>query len=92
MSFKGQCIDMSIPIVGGNWNNSSNAGLSALNLNNVAANSNNNAGLRDCGVLSDTSIDDDTDFIGIHCPALSEINRGNLLSKRIEKQNTQFYQ
>lgn len=88
MSFKGQCIDMSIPIVGGNWNNSSNAGLSALNLNNVAANSNNNAGLRDCGVLSDTSIDDDTDFIGIHCPALSEINRGNLLSKRIEKQKT----
>ena len=88
MSSKGQCIDMFLPIVGGNWNNSSNAGLSALNLNNVASNSNNNVGLRDCGVLSDTSIDDDTDFIGIHCPALSEISGGNLLSKRIEKQKT----
>lgn len=34
------------PIAGGNWNNASNAGLWALNLNNVRANSNNNIGFR----------------------------------------------
>ena len=34
------------PIVSGNWNNSSNAGAWALNLNNVRGNSNNNVGLR----------------------------------------------
>lgn len=34
------------PIVGANWNNSSNAGVWALNLNNVRANANNNVGGR----------------------------------------------
>ena len=34
------------PISGGNWNNSSNAGVWALNLNNVRTNSNNNIGFR----------------------------------------------
>lgn len=34
------------PISGGNWNNASNAGVWALNLNNVRANSNNNVGFR----------------------------------------------
>ncbi len=34
------------PISGGNWNNSSNAGVWALNLNNVRGNSNNNVGFR----------------------------------------------
>jgi hypothetical protein len=34
------------PISGGNWNNSSNAGVWALNLNNDRANSNNNIGFR----------------------------------------------
>ena len=34
------------PIAGGNWNNSSNAGLWALNLNNARSNSNNNVGFR----------------------------------------------
>lgn len=34
------------PIVGGNWNNTSNAGVWALNLNNARGNSNNNIGLR----------------------------------------------
>lgn len=34
------------PIAGGNWNNSSNAGVWALNLNNARGNSNNNVGLR----------------------------------------------
>ena len=31
---------------GGNWNNGSNAGVFALNLNNVPANANNNIGFR----------------------------------------------
>lgn len=41
-----------LPLVGGNWNNSSNAGLAYLNLNNLRSNVNNNIGfrpaLRDC--------------------------------------------
>lgn len=35
-----------VPIAGGNWNNGSNAGLSALNLNNSRSNSNSNIGFR----------------------------------------------
>ena len=31
---------------GGNWNNGSNAGVFALNLNNLRSNSNNNVGFR----------------------------------------------
>lgn len=34
------------PISGGNWDNASNAGMWALNLNNNRANSNNNIGFR----------------------------------------------
>lgn len=34
------------PISGGNWNNSSNAGVWTLNLNNVRGNSNDNVGFR----------------------------------------------
>ena len=34
------------PISGGNWNNSANAGVWALNLNNTRTNSNNNVGGR----------------------------------------------
>jgi hypothetical protein len=34
------------PIAGGNWNNSNNAGVWTLNLNNVRGNSNNNSGFR----------------------------------------------
>jgi len=34
------------PIVSANWNNGSNAGVWALNLNNVRANANNNVGGR----------------------------------------------
>jgi hypothetical protein len=37
---------MLCPISGGNWNNSSNAGLWTLNLNNTRTNSNDNVGLR----------------------------------------------
>ncbi len=37
------------PILGGNWNNGTNAGVWALNLNNERGNSNNNVGFRaDC--------------------------------------------
>ena len=35
-------------IRGGNWNNGSNAGVFALNLNNAPSNSNNNIGFRCC--------------------------------------------
>lgn len=41
-------LDMLAPIRGGNWNNGSNAGVFALNLNNSSANSNINVGFRDC--------------------------------------------
>lgn len=34
------------PISGGNWNNSSNAGVWTLNLNNARSNSNDNVGFR----------------------------------------------
>lgn len=34
------------PIAGSNWNNSANAGIWTLNLNNVRGNSNNNVGCR----------------------------------------------
>lgn len=37
---------MLCPISGGNWNNTSNAGVWALNLNNNRTNSNNNIGGR----------------------------------------------
>lgn len=35
-----------VPLRGGNWNNGSNAGLAALNLNNTRSNSNSNIGFR----------------------------------------------
>jgi len=34
------------PIAGGSWSNAANAGVWALNLNNVRGNSNNNVGFR----------------------------------------------
>ncbi len=37
---------MLAPIAGGNWNNSSNAGVWAVNVNNSRTNSNNNVGSR----------------------------------------------
>lgn len=39
------------PIVSANWNNGSNAGVWALNLNNVRTNANNNVGGRADSVL-----------------------------------------
>jgi len=40
-------LDMLSPISGSNWNNGSNAGVFALNLNNDSGNSNTNVGFRD---------------------------------------------
>lgn len=37
---------MRFPNCGGNWNNGSNAGLAALNLNNTRSNTNSNRGFR----------------------------------------------
>ena len=42
------------PISGGNWDNSSNAGVWTLNLNNVRANSNYNVGFRSDSVSPHT--------------------------------------
>lgn len=36
-----------MPIRAGNWNETSNAGVGIVNLNNVRSNSNNNVGVRD---------------------------------------------
>lgn len=45
------------PISGGNWNNGSDAGVWALNLNNVRANSNNNVGFRsDSAILRSAQV------------------------------------
>ena len=41
-----KALNMLCPISGGNWNNGSNAGVWALNLNNVRGNSNSNVGCR----------------------------------------------
>jgi hypothetical protein len=35
-----------LPIVGGNWNNTANAGVFNVNLNNDSSNANNNNGAR----------------------------------------------
>lgn len=43
---KGVLLFMRLPICGGHWNNTSNAGLGYLNLNNLRSNVNNNIGSR----------------------------------------------
>lgn len=75
------------PICGGNWNNSSNAGLFAVNLNNARTNSNNNVGSRDSKAKPETVVTE-TGIRGLWCPAISEINRGGLLSSTVEHQKT----
>lgn len=51
------CISLMLPLRGGNWNNGSNAGLFALNLNNERSNSNSNIGFRpDCITLVEAFI------------------------------------
>jgi hypothetical protein len=44
-----------IPIRGGSWNNTSNAGVFKLNLNNVRSNANGNIGRRSAFSLPDES-------------------------------------
>jgi len=46
------------PLSGGNWNNGSNAGVWALNLNNSRTNSNDNVGFRADSDLPNASKDD----------------------------------
>ena len=71
---------------GGNWSNTSNAGVFNRNLNNNRTNSNNNVGGRDCfSKLETTKVD--TRKRGISCPAISEIkNEESLLSSSVENQ------
>lgn len=73
-------------LVGLNWNNGSNAGVFASNLNNARSNSNDNVGGRDFSSKPETT-KVETGTIGICCPANSEIEINNsLLSSKIEKQ------
>ena len=73
-------------IVGGNWSNTSNAGVFAMNLNNNRTNSNNNNGGRDCfSKLETTKVD--TRKRGVCCPGKTEIkNEESLLSSNVENQ------
>jgi len=66
-----------VPLVGGNWNNTANAGVFYLNLNNVRSNSNNNVGGRDC-YFNLKLHNEYTGVRGIQVPAVSEIYRGGL--------------
>ena len=73
-------------LVGGNWSNSSNAGVFAMNLNNNRTNSNNNVGGRDFNSKPETTMVD-TGNRGVCCPAKSEIkNEESLLSNSVENQ------
>jgi RNA-directed DNA polymerase len=73
-------------ICGGNWSNSSNAGVFAMNLNNNRTNSNNNVGGRDSiSKLETTKVD--TRNTGVCCPGITEIkNEESLLSSSVENQ------
>ena len=63
-------INKLFPISGGNWNNNSNAGVCALNLNNGRTNANNNNGFRcDCAPSSYSRMKSWS--TGIDCPGLS---------------------
>lgn len=75
------------PICGGNWNNSSNAGVFAMYLNNNRTNSNNNVGSRDCNSQPETVVTE-TGIRGLWCPAISEINGARLLSSTVEHQKS----
>ena len=69
-------------LVGGNWNETSNAGVFYMNLNNVRSNSNANVGGRDFNSLPDTTMVD-TGVIGVCCPAISDIKKDTSLSSRL---------
>jgi retron-type reverse transcriptase len=72
--------------MGGNWSNSSYAGVFTMNLNNYRTNSNNNVGGRDCFSKPETAMVD-TGERGICCPGKTEIkNEESLLSSKFENQ------
>ena len=72
-------------LCGANWNNGSNSGVFAMNLNNYRTNSNNNVGSRDSISLPEiTKVN--TGDTGIQCPAKSEINNVYLFSSNSENQ------
>jgi len=83
----GQHSNMKACIVGGNWSNSSNAGVFAMNLNNNRTNSNNNVGGRDCISKPETTMVD-TGNRGVCCPGITEIKIEDSLfsSSNVEKQ------
>lgn len=86
---KGQRNNMKACLRGGKWDDSSAAGVAAVNLNNVRTNSNNNVGGRDCVFKPKTTMVDIGNR-GMCCPAISEIkNEGGLLSNlNVESQAT----
>jgi len=77
-----QCVKSDAAIRGGNWNNSSNAGVGAVNLNNNRLNSNTNRGGRDSFFEPETTMVD-TGETGICCPAKSEINNETSVSSSL---------
>ena len=78
------------PISGGNWNNSSNAGVWALNLNNSRTNSNNNIGFRSDSVSPRTGRPDGGTKGGVfrHFGAKSAFRRvsGSTATSCVERQ------
>jgi hypothetical protein len=77
---KGQYSNMKACQCGGNWSNTSNAGVFNMNLNNNRTNSNNNTGGRDCVSKPKTS-NGEIGNRGVYCPGITEIkNDKNLLS------------
>ena len=77
-----QCVKSEAAQRGGNWSNSSNAGLGCVNLNNNRTNSNNNVGGRDSTSKPETAMVD-TGSTGICCPAISEIKKETSISSSL---------
>lgn len=69
-------------ISGGNWNNTTNAGVWSLNLNNHRSNSNNNVGVRgadyDNFTINPQILIKNSGVIGIYCPVLVDNIKQNL--------------
>ena len=60
-------------IVGGNWNNTTNAGVGNVNWNNTRTNSNDNVGFRaDCRFTPRNLKYGDGGTTGMGCPALAK--------------------
>jgi len=60
---------------GGNWNNETNAGLLASNMNNVPGNTNNNIGFR-CVVVSTTFFGKMVVTVRVFCVQVPFLNKG----------------